>query len=433
MIKRYSREEFAKIWEQKLLVWLQVEKSVISVLSEEGYIPLEAAKAILKVKEISEEKVLEREKQTRHDVIAFVEEFAAQVGEEGRYVHWGMTSSDLLDTSFSLILKEAGEKILSALSTFQEAVLQRSLEHKHTICLGRTHGIYAEPITFGLKLLSWYAELKRAEKRIKEALNEISFGKLSGAVGTFSLLPPTIEEKVMSKLYIRAEPIASQVIPRDRYAAFFLSLAILASSLERFALEIRHLQRSEVQEVYEPFFKGQKGSSAMPHKKNPILCENICGLARLVRNLAHSSLENIALWHERDISHSSVERVIAPDITILIDFMLHRFTSIVKGLVVNVNKMEENLRKSKGVVFSSKLLFELIKAGLSRADAYRLLQEASFRAQDKNKDLKEEILESKEVVKLLGKEKINEIFSFSSSLKYVDYIFKRVLNEYKDF
>ncbi len=428
MIARYTRPEMGRIWEDKnrFSKWLQVEILACEAMAEEGLIPQEALSTIKRRASFSVERILEIEEVTKHDVIAFLTSVAEYVGPDSRYIHMGLTSSDILDTSFALLLQEAMTLIIQDAKACMEVIKERAQEHKYTIMIGRSHGIHAEPITFGLKLAVWYAEMKRNLKRLEEALEVISYGKLSGAVGTFANVSPKIEAYVCEKLGLKPAEISTQITQRDRHAQYFSTLAILAGTLEKISVEIRHLQRTEVLEAEESFEKGQKGSSAMPHKKNPIGSENISGLARLVRSNALAALENMALWHERDISHSSVERVIGPDSTILIDFMLHRLTRIIKNLVVYPDRMLENLHRLKGLIFSQQILIRLAALGLKRETAYEMVQRNALKVWDSGRDFKSLLLEDEEIGKHLTKEDLEEIFNVDYHLKHVEDIFKRV-------
>ncbi len=428
MIARYTRPEMGRIWEDKnrFSKWLQVEILACEAMAEEGLIPQEALSTIKRRASFSVERILEIEEVTKHDVIAFLTNVAEYVGPDSRYIHMGLTSSDILDTSFALLLQEAMTLIIQDAKACMEVIKERAQEHKYTIMIGRSHGIHAEPITFGLKLAVWYAEMKRNLKRLEEALEVISYGKLSGAVGTFANVSPKIEAYVCEKLGLKPAEISTQITQRDRHAQYFSTLAILAGTLEKISVEIRHLQRTEVLEAEESFEKGQKGSSAMPHKKNPIGSENISGLARLVRSNALAALENMALWHERDISHSSVERVIGPDSTILIDFMLHRLTRIIKNLVVYPDRMLENLHRLKGLIFSQQILIRLAALGLKRETAYEMVQRNALKVWDSGRDFKSLLLEDEEIGKHLTKEDLEEIFNVDYHLKHVEDIFKRV-------
>jgi len=430
MISRYTRPEMGLIWEleNRYAKWLDVELAACESMSEEGLIPVEALETIKKKAGFSVERILEIEEETKHDVIAFLTNIEEHVGPDSRYVHLGLTSSDILDTSFALLLKEAMDMIIQDVKNFLEVIKRRAFEHKHTVMIGRSHGIHAEPITFGLKLAVWYSEMTRNLKRLEEAKDVISYGKLSGAVGTFANITPKIEAVTMEKLGLRPAEISTQIIQRDRHAQYFTSLAILAGTLEKIAVEIRHLQRTEVLEAEEAFSKGQKGSSAMPHKKNPVGSENISGLARLVRSNCLAAMENMPLWHERDISHSSVERVIGPDSTILIDYMLHRMTGIIDRLVVHSDRMIENLNRMKGLTFSQQILMKLATKGLERQEAYVMVQRNAMKVWEEGLDFKGLILADQEIGKHLSKNEIEEIFDLDYHLKYVDEIFERVFN-----
>ena len=428
MISRYTRPEMGRIWEPENLYakWLEVEIAACEAMAQEGLIPEEALENIKKKAAFSVGRILEIEEETKHDVIAFLTNVAEHVGPDSRYIHLGLTSSDILDTSFALLLKQAMDIIVQDLQELMDVIRTRAMEHKYTAMIGRSHGIHAEPITFGLKLSVWYSEMKRNLKRLVEARDVISYGKLSGAVGTFANTSPKIEALVCKKLGLRPEEISTQIIQRDRHAQYFSSLAILAGTLEKIAVEIRHLQRTEVLEVEEPFAKGQKGSSAMPHKKNPIGCENISGLARLVRSNSLAAMENMPLWHERDISHSSVERVIAPDSTILIDYMLHRLTGILRGLVVHSDRMTENLKKTKGLIFSQQLLLRLAGKGLERQTAYVMVQRNAMKVWETGQEFKDLIMKDQEIGGYLSKIEIEEVFDMDYHMKHVDDIYERV-------
>jgi len=427
MISRYTRPEMGRIWELKnrYAKWLQVEILACEAMAEEGLIPREALVNIRKAR-FSEERILEIEEVTRHDVIAFLENVAEYVGPDSRFIHMGLTSSDILDTGFALQLKEAMELIIHGVIGFMNSIKEKAEEHKFTAMIGRSHGIHAEPITFGLKLAVWYSEMGRNLKRLEQALETISYGKLSGAVGTFANISPRIEAYVCEKLGLKPAEASTQIIQRDRHAQYFSTLAVLAGTLEKISVEIRHLQRTEVLEAEEPFEKGQKGSSAMPHKKNPVGSENIAGLARLVRSNALAAMENMALWHERDISHSSVERVIGPDSTILIDYMVHRLNKIIKNLVVYPKKMKENLNLLKGLIFSQQVLIKLTDMGLKRQTAYEMVQRDALKAWETGNDFKTLLMEDPDVRRYLTKESIEEIFNLDYHFKYVEEIFDRV-------
>jgi adenylosuccinate lyase len=417
-----------RIWEteNRFTKWLDVEIAACEAMAEEGLIPKKALKTIKKKARFDVDRILEIEEKTKHDVIAFLTNVAEYVGPDSRFIHMGLTSSDILDTSFAMLLREAMALIIEDVKGIMTVIKERAFEHKNTVMMGRSHGIHAEPITFGLKLAVWYAEMKRNLKRLEAALETISYGKLSGAVGTFANVSPAVEASACKKLGLKPAEISTQILQRDRHAEYFASLAILAGTMEKIAVEIRHLQRTEVLEAEEPFEKGQKGSSAMPHKKNPIGCENISGLARLVRSNAIAAMENMALWHERDISHSSVERVIGPDSTILIDYMLHRLSRIVKDLVVYPDHMTENLNKMKGLIYSQQVLLKLAELGLDRQEAYEMVQRNALKVWDAGKEFQSLLLEDKEIRKHLTQKDIAEIFSLEYHLKHVEDIFQRV-------
>ncbi len=428
MIERYTRPEMGRIWEPENIFskWLDVEIAACEAMAHEGLIPEAAVENIRQKAGFSVERIQEIEEETKHDVIAFLTNVAEKVGPDSRFIHLGLTSSDILDTSLALLLREAMEIIIRGVSEFMEVLRDRSMEHKHTVMIGRSHGVHAEPITFGLKLALWYSEMRRNLARLNSALEVISYGKLSGAVGTFANVSPRVESFVCRKLGLKPAEISTQIVQRDRHAQYFTALAILAGTLEKIAVEIRHLQRTEVLEAEEPFSKGQKGSSAMPHKKNPIGSENISGLARIVRTNSLAAMENMALWHERDISHSSVERVIGPDSTILIDFMLHRLKGIIKGLVVHPDRMKENLARTKGLIFSQQLLMRLAEKGLERQAAYVMVQRNAMKVWDSDREFKELILEDQDIRGYLSEAEIEEIFDLGYHLKHVDEILERV-------
>jgi len=428
MISRYTRSEMAKLWslKNKYQKWLDIEVLVCEAWAEKGVIPKEALANIKKKASFSVERIAEIETQVKHDVIAFISNVEENIGPEGRYLHLGLTSSDILDTANAVLLKKAMEIILEDVEEVMSILRKQAFAYKDTPMIGRSHGVHAEPITFGLKLALWYEEMKRNKKRLQQAKENISYGKISGAVGTFAHLDPEIESYVCSKLGLNPAPISNQIIQRDRYAHYFTALAILAGTIEKIALEIRHLQRTEVLEVEEPFTKGQKGSSAMPHKRNPIQCENLCGLARLVRSNTLAALENIALWHERDISHSSVERVIMPDTTILADFILHRLKKILANMQVYPERMLKNLNLTKGLIFSQGLLLALVKKGLPRQRAYEIIQDCAMRVWQGELDLKTQILSHKEIKVYLTSVEIEKIFDLKYCLRHVDKIFARI-------
>jgi adenylosuccinate lyase len=428
MIPRYTHPEMGAIWSdrRRYETWLEVELAAADAMAEAGLIPADAAHELRARADFDIARIEEIEAITQHDVIAFTTAVAEKVGPAARYLHFGLTSSDVIDTAQALQMREACGLIVKNISALMEAVRQRADEHRRTPMIGRTHGVHAEPMTFGLKLALWYAELQRDLERLLRARDVVSTGKLSGAVGTFAHLDPAIEARVCARLGLEPAPVSSQVIQRDRHAELMSALAITAASLEKFALEIRGLQKTEIGEVEEPFGKGQKGSSAMPHKRNPIGCEQIVGLARLLRGNAMAAFENIALWHERDISHSSVERVILPDSFIALDHMLRRFTRIVRGMVVYPERMLENLGRSRGVVFSGTLLLELAKRGVSREQAYEWVQRNAMRAFHEQRDFKALILADADVMKVLAAAEVEKSFSLEDQLRNVNGIIDRV-------
>jgi len=427
MISRYSRPEMARIWEpeNKHGIWLRIEKLACEAYAELGLIPAESLEAIRKGS-FSLKRMEELEATTQHDVIAFLTAVGETIGEDARFLHMGMTSSDVLDTGLAVQLRDAADLILDGLEGLLVEIGEKAFEHKNTLMIGRTHGVHAEPITFGLKMAVWYEEARRSRTRLRRAREGIAVGKLSGAVGTYATLPPEVESYVCDKLGLRPARISTQILQRDQHAEFFGALAILASSIEKFALEIRHLQRTEVREVEEFFAKGQKGSSAMPHKRNPIGSENLCGLARMVRSYALAALENIALWHERDISHSSVERVIAPDSTILVDFMLHRMLRLVKNLQVDPDRMKANLGLTGGLFFSQELLLRLAKKGMSREEAYALVQGHAMEAWRGRGDLASLVRGDARIREFLEDVEIQDVFRVDRYTSHVDRIFDRV-------
>ena len=428
MIERYSRPGMAGIWtlENKYKTWLEVEILAAEAWAKLGVIPKKAAEDIRAKAAFDPERIAEIEEKTRHDVIAFLTNVAEYVGPSARYLHWGLTSSDMLDTAMAVLFKQAMEIIIDDVDALSDVIKKRAFEHKDTVMIGRSHGIHAEPITFGLKLAVWYDEMQRNLGRVKNAKNTISYGKLSGAVGTFAHLDPRVESYVCEHLGLRPAPASTQVIQRDRYAEVFCVLAVLASSVEKIATEVRHLQRTEVLEAEEYFRPGQKGSSAMPHKRNPILSENLCGLARLVRSYAVPALENVALWHERDISHSSVERVIGPDAFIAADFILARLTGLLDRLVVYPDRMEYNLNLLKGLIFSQQVLLALTHKGVSREESYRIVQTRAMEVWEGSGTFKERLLADKDLAKHLTPKEIDAIFDLDYHLKHVETIFERV-------
>jgi adenylosuccinate lyase len=417
--------------EHKYQTWLKVEILACEAWAELGEIPSEAVQQIKERARIDPHRIEELERETKHDVAAFVGHLEETVGEAGKYIHFGLTSYDVVDTALSLRLREAADIIVEDIDDLMEAIKEKAFEHQETIMIGRTHGVHAEPITFGLKMALWFEEMHRHRARMERAKAIISVGKLSGAVGTFANAPPSVEQYVCARLGLTPAPVSSQIIQRDRHAEFFTTLALLASSIEKFAVEIRHLQRTEVLEVEEPFAEGQKGSSAMPHKRNPIGTENLSGLARLVRSNAWAAMEDISLWHERDISHSSVERVIAPDSTILTDYMLARFTHIVRGLVVYPERMKKNLELTKGLISSQQLMLALIKKGVARGDAYHWVQRNAMQAWHKEEDFQRLVQEDEDIAHILNGKEIRSIFDLNIHLKYVKDIYKRVFTSHK--
>jgi adenylosuccinate lyase len=428
VIKRYTSPEMGAIWseQRRYETWLQVELAAADAMAEKNIIPRDAARELRARAAFDVERIEEIEQTTQHDVIAFTTAVAERVGPSARWLHFGLTSSDVIDTAQALQMREACDLIVKKIAGLMEAVRGRAEEHRHTPMIGRTHGVHAEPMTFGLKLALWYSELQRDLDRVLRARDAICVGKLSGAVGTFAHLDPEIEAMVCERLGLQPAPVSSQVIQRDRHAELMAALAITAASLEKFALEIRGLQKTEIGEVEEPFGKGQKGSSAMPHKRNPIGCEQITGLARLVRGNAHAALENVALWHERDISHSSVERVILPDSFIVLDHMLRRFTRIVRDMVVYRERMRENLERSRGVVFSGTVLLELARRGVSREQAYEWVQRNAMRAFHEHRDFKELLLNDPDLMRVLSEADVRLAFDLQEQLRNVDRIFERV-------
>lgn len=428
MIDRYTRAEMGAIWdlENRFSKMLEVEIAVAQVQAQLGIIPKKAAAAITQKAEFSIKRISEIEKETKHDVIAFVSNVAENIGDLGRFVHFGMTSSDVLDTAFSLQVLDAGQLLMKTLDFLERSLKNLARKHADTLCAGRTHGMFAEPTTFGLKLSGFIAELKRNRQRIETALQQMAIAKLSGAVGTYSGQPPEVEARVAKKLNLQAETVATQVVPRDRHAEMIFSLAMLGAGLERLAIELRHLQRSEVSEVTEGFTKGQKGSSAMPHKKNPISAENITGLARLLKSYLSATVDNIPLWHERDISHSSVERVIFPDAFIVADYAVHRMAVLIEGLDVSKKNMMDNIDQSQGQLFSSQVLLALVDKGLDRELAYYHVQRLCH-SMGKGDHLKDKILKDPELKRLLKPKEVAEIFKGSRNKKYVKFIMKRVL------
>ncbi len=431
VIPRYSRPEMAAIWsdQNKYKIWLEVETLALEKMVEEGTAPAEALSAVREKAAYDPARIEEIEAEVKHDVIAFLTNVAEHVGPYSRYLHRGMTSSDLLDTTFAVQLTQSADRLIGKMEALLSVLKEKAERYKNTPCIGRSHGIHAEPITFGLKLISWYAEVKRHLSRLRRAREEIAVGQISGAVGTYASISPSVEKHVMEKLGLRPETVSTQIVPRDRHAVFFSVLAQIGTSIERFTTEIRHLQRTEVREAEEKFGKGQKGSSAMPHKRNPILSENLAGLARLLRGYAVTAMENVPLWHERDISHSSAERVIGPDACILMDFMLFRFTGLVEGLVVYEERMKENLESGRGIIFSGALLLALADHGMLREDAYRLVQKHAMAAWEAPPSLKERVLADPEITGAVPREVLKEVFDIGRHLRHVDMIFARAIGE----
>ncbi|MFA7543575.1 MAG: adenylosuccinate lyase [Candidatus Cloacimonadaceae bacterium] len=427
MIERYSLPEMQRIWtlENRYQCWLEVELAAAKAMYELGIVPETDYRNIVSKADFNVERIAEIEERTRHDVIAFLTNVAEYVGESARWVHFGMTSSDVLDTASALQLKQAGELILSELLRFAETLKLSAREHRHTLCMGRSHGIHAEPTSFGLKFALWYDETQRNIQRLQEAIRIVSVGQISGAVGNYAHLDPEIETRSCKYLDLEPVNIATQVIQRDRHAQFLFVIAQIGSTLEKIALEIRHLQRTEVNEAAESFARGQKGSSAMPHKKNPILSEQLCGLSRVLRANVNAALENNALWHERDISHSSVERIILPDSSILIHYMLVKTTAMIANLDVYPENMMKNIELTRGLVFSQAILLHLAKLGMSREEAYALVQAAALKSINEGVDFRAEILDNPRLLELSSAEEIEDIFDFSRYLRQVDFIYKR--------
>ena len=421
----------ASIWEpkNKFKIWLKIEVLACEALAKRGEIPKSALKDIQEKSEFKVERIDEIEREVKHDVIAFLTCVAEYVGDSARYMHLGMTSSDVLDTALAVQLKQASSLILKELKAFQAVLRKQALQHKMTPIMGRSHGIHAEPLTFGLKVANWYEEVGRNIERVKRARQNISYGQISGAVGTFACINPEVEEYVCSKLGLKPAPVSNQIIQRDRHAEFFTTLAIVAGTIDKIATEIRHLQRTEVLEAEEFFSSGQKGSSAMPHKRNPVVSEQMCGLARMVRSNAFAALENMPLWHERDISHSSVERVIGPDSTILIHYMLRKMTRMMEHLIVYPENMMRNLEKTEGLIFSQSVLLALVEKGISREEAYSLVQKNAMQAWTKGKDFLALLKKDKKVSSLLTKKEIEKIFNLKAQFKNVDIIFKRIFKQ----
>ena len=431
MIERYSRKELKTIWEDynKYSIWLDIELAAAEAMEKFKIIPKGTVKKIKSKAKINVKRILQIESKVKHDVIAFLTSITEKAGKEARYLHKGMTSSDVLDTCFNLQLKQSGEILLKDINDLLKSIKKQAVKHKFTLCIGRSHGIHAEPITFGLKMLSFYQEFLRNKKRLEYSIREISTCAISGAVGTFSNVDPKVENYVAKKLKLNIEPISTQIIPRDRHAQFFSTLAIIASSIERFAVEIRHLQRTEVLEVEEFFGKRQKGSSAMPHKKNPILSENLTGLARLIRSAVIPALENVALWHERDISHSAVERNIGPDTTVTLDFALFRLNNVVKNLNIYPKNMKKNLDLTNGIFFSQRILLELTNVGLTREESYKIVQKNAMASWNSNSSFYEKVKNDKKITNKIPVNKLKKLFNYSYHTRKINIIFQRSLKD----
>ncbi len=429
MIERYTRKEIKSIWEDKnkYSIWLEIELAAAEAMEKLKIIPKGVSKKVKSKAKINVKRILQIEEKVKHDVIAFLTSITEKVGKEARYLHKGMTSSDVLDTCFNLQLKQSGQILLKDIDQLLVSIKRQALKHKYTMCIGRSHGIHAEPITFGFKMLTFYQEFLRNKKRLENSIQEISTCAISGAVGTFANVDPKVEKYVAKKLKLKVEPVSTQVIPRDRHAQFFSTLGIIASSIERFATEIRHLQRTEVLEVEEFFGKKQKGSSAMPHKKNPILTENLTGLARLIRSSVIPALENVSLWHERDISHSAVERNIGPDATIALDFALARLANVIKNLNIYPKKMLKNLNITDGIFFSQRILLELTTVGFTREESYKIVQKNAMNAWKQNSSFFDNIISDKKITNKIPVNKIKKLFNFGYHTKKINIIFNRSL------
>ncbi|MEC8020328.1 MAG: adenylosuccinate lyase [Pseudomonadota bacterium] len=429
MVPRYSRKEMLEIWSDisKYSIWLDIEIHALEGMEKVGIVPVGTAEIVRKNAKFDSRRIDEIEAEIKHDVLAFLTNISESVGPEARFIHQGMTSSDVLDTCLNIQLKRAGELLLKDMDLLLSSIKSQALKHKKTICVGRSHGIHAEPTTFGLKMLQAYAEFSRNRKRLELSVEEISSCAISGSVGTFANIDPSVEEHVAKALGLNVEPVSTQIIPRDRHAAFFSTMGIIASSIERLATEIRHLQRSEVLEVEEYFSSKQKGSSSMPHKRNPVLTENLTGLARVVRSSVMPALENIALWHERDISHSSVERFIGPDTTITLDFALNRLNNVIENMVVYPDNMMKNLEKFNGLVFSQRVLLSLTQKNISREDSYLMVQRNSMKVWNDEGSFYELIKKDEEICSILSNDEIDDIFDLNYHLKHIEEIFQRVL------
>tara|TARA_B100000886_G_scaffold313428_1_gene250051 strand:+ start:810 stop:2108 length:1299 start_codon:yes stop_codon:yes gene_type:complete len=431
MIERYTRKEIKSIWEDKnkYSIWLEIELAAAEAMEKLKIIPKGISKKVRSKAKINVKRILQIEEKVKHDVIAFLTSITEKVGKEARYLHKGMTSSDVLDTCFNLQLKQSGQILLKDIDQLLVSIKRQALKHKYTMCIGRSHGIHAEPITFGFKMLTFYQEFLRNKKRLENSIQEISTCAISGAVGTFANVDPKVEKYVAKKLKLKIEPVSTQVIPRDRHAQFFSTLGIIASSIERFATEIRHLQRTEILEVEEFFGKKQKGSSAMPHKKNPILTENLTGLARLIRSSVIPALENVSLWHERDISHSAVERNIGPDATITLDFALARLANVIKNLNIYPKKMLKNLNITNGMFFSQRILLELTTVGFTREESYKIVQKNAMNAWKQNSSFFDNIISDKKITDKIPVNKIKKLFNFGYHTKKINIIFNRSLKK----
>ena len=428
MIDRYMPDDFAEIWSEENMfrTWLRVELEVCRVLAERGWIPKESMDAIEQKADFSVARIKDIEKVTHHDLIAFTTSVAEHVGTDSRYIHWGLTSTDVIDTARGLQLKQASDKIITAIGELRNVIRERAQEHRKTLVMGRTHGVHAELTTFGLKLAVWYDEMRRNLERMQRASETVAYGKLSGAVGTFAHLDPGVEARVCERLGLKPAPISTQTLQRDRHAEYLCTIAIIGSSLDKFATEIRHLQRTEVREAEEPFAAGQKGSSAMPHKRNPVKCEQVSGLSRLLRGYAVTALENVALWHERDISHSSAERVILPDATSVLCYMLRAMTRIVSKMVVYPDRMLRNIELTRGLAYSGQLLLDLTRKGVPREDAYRWIQRCSMKVWDEDKDFLQALQEDPDITRVLSADEIKSVVNPELQLRNVDAIFDRV-------
>ena len=430
MIDRYTPQDFAEIWSEDNMfrTWLRVELEVCKVLAEKGWIPEESLENIQSKADFSVARIKEIESVTHHDLVAFTTNVAEHVGPDSRYIHWGLTSTDVVDTARGLQLKQASDKILAAIDELRKVIGDRAQEHRKTLMMGRTHGVHAEVTTFGMKLAVWYDEMRRNRERMKKAAEGVSMGKISGAVGTFAHLDPDVEALVCQRMGLKAAPISTQTLQRDRHAEYLSAIAIVGSSLDKFATEIRHLQRTEVREAEEPFAAGQKGSSAMPHKRNPVKCEQISGLSRVLRGYAVTAMENVALWHERDISHSSAERVILPDATSVLCYMLRAMTKIIAKMVVYPEHMLRNIELTRGLAYSGQLLLDLTRKGVLREDAYRWIQRCAMKVWDEDKDFLRVLQEDPEIAKVLTREEIQSAVNPDHQLRNIDEIFSRVFN-----